>query len=146
MTERVDNNAGKLDDTFPIGQVATLLGVSERTIRRRIESGRLQAVQVGTSQGYEWRVILDGTQDKADGTIDKVSRQDAVHLDSQADTGALQQALALIEKQEQQIVELAGQCGFLQAKLQERDNQIRALMAPKETKSHSWWKQVFRIL
>lgn len=43
-----------------IPEAARLLGLSESTVRRRIRAGELDATQVPTSQGYEWRISPDG--------------------------------------------------------------------------------------
>ncbi len=42
-----------------IQEAVDLLGVSERTIRRRIKNGELRGWKVPTAQGYEWRVNPD---------------------------------------------------------------------------------------
>ncbi len=47
-------------DGVPIAVAAQALGVSEKTIRRRIASRHLDAHKLYTSQGYEWRVRLPG--------------------------------------------------------------------------------------
>lgn len=47
-------------DGVPIAVAARALGVSEKTIRRRIAAKQLDAHKVYTSQGYEWRVHLPG--------------------------------------------------------------------------------------
>ncbi len=42
-----------------IHQAALQLGMSESTIRRRIKDGSLKASRIPTSQGFEWRILLD---------------------------------------------------------------------------------------
>jgi excisionase family DNA binding protein len=39
-----------------IAEAAQLLGLSEKTVRRRVISGRLQATQMSTYKGYTWMV------------------------------------------------------------------------------------------
>ena len=55
-----------------VQQAATAVGVSERTIRRRIKEGSLAAEKVPTAQGYEWRVQLDGAACLAGGQPGRV--------------------------------------------------------------------------
>ena len=132
MAGQLDGTTDQIDGGVTIAQASEALGLSERTIRRRIKAGTLAAYQVPTAQGYEWRVRLDGATRQPDTATSQASRQGAGQVDSRLDTAALTQALALVEKQEQTIMELAGRCGYLQAQLQQRDEQIRMLTAPKE--------------
>ena len=41
-----------------IAEAAQLLGLSEKTVRRRVITGRLQATQMSTYKGYTWMVDL----------------------------------------------------------------------------------------
>jgi len=43
----------------PLSEAVTRLGVSERTLRRRLAAGTLAGVQVATPQGYRWYVDVD---------------------------------------------------------------------------------------
>lgn len=47
-----------MQDGVPIPDAAAALGVSTKTIRRRIKDGTLPAYEVSTAQGYAWRVVL----------------------------------------------------------------------------------------
>jgi excisionase family DNA binding protein len=45
-----------------VAEAARLLGVPEKTVRRKVRTGELQGAQVDTSQGVRWMVeIPDGT-------------------------------------------------------------------------------------
>jgi hypothetical protein len=155
----VDSNAGQVDGTpvnldgsLSVSEAAAHFSVSERTIRRRIKDGSLTASKLPTTQGYEWRVYLDGASDQ----IDSVSTRHPVNLDGsnvhlpgtssphaeQVDP-IIARALDLIERMHEDQTEelerlrranqqLAGQLGFLQSELQQRDRQIALLTAPKE--------------
>jgi hypothetical protein len=93
-----------------------------RTVRRRLKHGELAGRQVATPQGFVWRIRLDDV-DRAAGRLDG----------GQSDSpGALAEALRLIRDQQNQLVQLAGQVGYLQSQLQQRDEQLRALEAPKD--------------
>jgi hypothetical protein len=41
-----------------LAEAAQILGLSEKTVRRRVVSGRLQATQMSTYKGYTWIVEL----------------------------------------------------------------------------------------
>ena len=66
--------------------------------------------------------------------------------------------VALVDKLQQQNLDLAGRLGFLQSELQQRDEQLKALQAPREELASqelpadatpaeerprpSWWRRV----
>jgi hypothetical protein len=68
-------------------------------------------------QGYEWRVRLAGNADKAHGAAGQAPGHDADRLDSEA----LVRALALADRPQRENLELAGRCGYLQARLEAAD-------------------------
>jgi excisionase family DNA binding protein len=141
-------------DGISVQDAAAHLGVSERTIRRRIKAGQLAATQVPTSQGYEWRIHLNSTNEvdtpavqvdsnavQVDGTPDQAKQEPTSTSES-----ALVRALDLVEKLQHENLELAGRVGFYQAKLQDAQEQIRLLSAPKEQERPKgpWWKRLLR--
>ena len=114
-----------------IKQAAKELGISSDSVRRRIRSGSLQAFQVPTAQGYEWRIVL-GAQ--AQGASRQLNGDDAQvggepMQSRQADSGAL---AAVVDRLSRENVELAGRCGFLQARVQQLEGEVKALQAPRD--------------
>lgn len=172
MSVQVPSMAVHADSSLSIQEAAEALGCSEKTIRRRIKSGLIQAHRLPTSQGYEWRVHLNGM-------ADQVLGNDADHLDGQdgpltgtngqVDTGradqvntqpvqpseaALLKALDLTDRLQRENMELAGRVGFLQARLQMAEEQLLALSAgakqeetdaPPPAPNRHWWKALFRL-
>lgn len=51
--------------TLNIAEAAQRLGVSQKTIRRRLGSGDMKGRRVSRPQGYTWAVYLDGEVDGA---------------------------------------------------------------------------------
>lgn len=148
MTVQVPSHAVHADGSVSVQEAAQILGCSEKTIRRRIKAGTLTAHRLPTSQGYEWRVQLDGGTDQSlSSAAAQVDSQNdhipsaAAQLDSQqnepesaasaplnsASNEALLKALAFAERLQRENMELAGRVGFLQAKLQTAEDQILAL-------------------
>ena len=119
-----------------IKEAARHFGVSERTIRRRIAAGELQARRVPMAQGYQVFVYLGDNHESANDNLDTPSVMLDDILDNkvgvQVDNAALLKALDHIRQLEQEKTQLAGQVGFLQAKLQDAEERIRLLEAPKE--------------
>ena len=139
-----------------VQEAAKVLGVHEKTVRHRIRTGELHAVKVPRPQGFEWHVYLDGRPPEQ---VELPSPQVSVQLDSptshmnrppgQGDNGEL---VRLVEKLHDENRQLAGQVGFLQAKLQDAQERIKILEAPKDEtaappeqvkKRRPWWHQIF---
>lgn len=150
----------QMEGTLSVREAAERLGVSKDTIRRRIKSGDLAAVQEPTAQGFEWRIVLDeertaelcntsaqlGSNDPQLGSNDAQVYSSAAEVSSDtrqapADTDeGLEKALQLVEKVQQDYaaihrenLELAARCGYLQARLEASEKQLLALSAPAET-------------
>ena len=168
----LDQVTHQADGSVSLDEAAQQLGISDRTVRRRIKEGTLAAYKLETPRGQVWRIYLPGTpadqgmpprrhgdQDGGDlpapaAVVDTTSVSDA------NTSPELLKALDLIERLQHQHAEaleqahrensqLAGQVGFLQAKLQDAEEQIRLLMAPKEAppieseQRRPWWRRVF---
>jgi excisionase family DNA binding protein len=102
-------------------EAAAWLGISERTVRRRLHRGELEGRQVSTPQGRAWRIRLDTLPPSPHG-----------HDGGRTDSAALVDALRVVADQQQQLrdqahqlLQLAGQVGYLQGQLE----QLRALPA-----------------
>jgi excisionase family DNA binding protein len=140
-------SSGQRDGSFTVKDAAARLGVSERTIRRRIKDRVIDAQQVPTAQGYEWRVYLDTPAVQ----VDTPSTRHAGKLDG-TPAPELMKALEMVDRLQRENQQLAGQLGFLQARVQEQERTIARLMAPQEPESapavqaeqvqprRSWWQ------
>ncbi len=142
--------------TLSVTEAAEHFGVSPKTIRRWIKGGRVKGVPMKTPQGYEWRVHPDQVPVQVDNHPDT----DGDQVDAQLDDQVVMAALALAEevrsdkhrmwadyqKLQQQNVELAGRCGYLQARLEAAEKQVLALSAPAETQQGGdrapWWRRL----
>ncbi len=161
--------------TLTIKEAAEHFGVSERTIRRRIAAGELRASRAPMAQGYQVFVQVDTEVDHVDTTADKVDN-DVDKVDTSAADmpimAVVMDELDRVHTENQrlhdQTIQLAGQVGFLQAQLQQANEQIRMLTdsqhvvrpepAPSEpapdveptpqaadqpAKRVPWWKRLF---
>ena len=172
---QVDGALVNLDGSVSVQEAAAQMGISERTIRRRIKDGSLQAYKLPTTQGYEWRVNLvgsavhvDGVTTRHAGKVDSTPVQVPGSTVDQVSTPAIVAALELAEQLRQDNAalasrneQLAGQVGFLQAKMQDQERQLALLMAPKDEPAdvtpraepempvvpdpehRPWWKRLF---
>ena len=171
---------------MPLSEAAERLNASESTIRRKIKRGDLRAKQEETIQGYRW--LVEVADEQVATTGDKVVTSDAQvvttphssskeqatpserddrvvtsgeqvrTLDAQVPTTELFQELRRLHDQN---VQLAGQVGFLQAQLQQAQEQVKLLTdtqhapappaqpestpqpAEQPAKRLPWWKRWF---
>ena len=153
-----------------VQEAAEDLGLNEKTVRRRIHLGQIPAIKVPRPQGFEWRVYLDGipqpileaaTHPIHLNTIPQALKTQMdtppvqvdtppVQIDTHLDTPPIQmdsnELLRLVEKLHDENSQLAGQVGFLQAKLQDAQHQIKLFEGPKEPEPERsktpWWKRL----
>ena len=160
LSGHVDGATSQVDGTLSVQEAAAHLGVSEKTIRRRIKSGALPAFQLPTSQGYEWRVQVDEAAVQVDGAPVHAAGQGQgpgqrrVHVDTpaaqhadpqpiEADyrTGAVvvspaasSQLTAIMDAWVtplvDRIAELERECGRLEAERDAARAELAALKAP----------------
>ncbi len=134
-----DSEASTDDTTVSLSEAAARLSVSERTVLRRIQKGTLPAYKVHTPHGPAWRITLDSTPD----TAEDAGRVTPVNADVTGDTPPpapeILKVLEMLEAErtrndrlQQENSQLYAQLGFVQAKLQDAEKQIRLLSAPKE--------------
>ncbi len=135
---------------YSVPEAARVLGISERAVRKRIVAGSLDAER----DGHQWIVFLPAELDPEPGGP---NGPDAVPGGtSAAELGgtravpaeALSDLVALVERQQQTIMELSGRCGWLQARLEDAQAQL-ALRSPDsdaERPPRRSWRRLWRWL
>ena len=136
MTDTPSDNGTAPTDTLSVTEAAVLLGVSERTVWRRIKAGKLPTVE--TADGVRVRLPagdrqVTDTVSVVTGTPTDTDRQ-TTDSPSGPEVLALVQLVDRLQRENQQ---LAGQLGFVQAKLQDAEVQ----MPP----AYSMFKQAQRV-
>jgi hypothetical protein len=133
-------------------EAALRLDVSERTVRRLIQEGSVQAYKQKAARGFVWRVVLDhrpgdqpGIEARQDGTQTGTSPAQAEQATSAAPE--LMKALEIIETiqreheearreleaKAEKIAELTGTAAHWQARALIAEDRVRLLTAPKES-------------
>jgi excisionase family DNA binding protein len=123
-------------------EAAAHLGISERTVQRRLKQGSLKGYKVDTGRGEVWRVVLDGMaaippvqRDVMTATATPagdVTTSDVAEFAHAVIDELRDEYRSEIERLMSRNEQLAGQVGFLQAKVQDQERQIALLMAPKD--------------
>jgi predicted site-specific integrase-resolvase len=107
-----------------LAEAAQILGLSEKTVRRRVVSGRLQATQMSTYKGYTWIVELPDDMAKPESGELQALRDRVVAQDRE------------LEAKNHQIEQLHVQIEQLHVLLQQAQ---AALPSPKST-PRPWWQ------
>lgn len=131
--------------TYSIAEAAELLGLSRKTVRRRIHRGELPAAMEEGPYGPEYRIPAEAIN-TAQQIIDvvKVERTDPRTL-------ALAIVQALDERDQglqEEIAQLRRQVEELTEALEDRDQQLveqlRGVLDEKQKSKSSWWQRLFR--
>jgi excisionase family DNA binding protein len=120
-------------------------GISEKTIRRLVQSGKLKAdkrgrafrIPVSELVAVIGRPVAPIPERTADTGLFPASGRDtgqAIPVSAERDTGmgGLAELARLVGRLQEENRNLAGQLGYYQAKLQQAEETIRALEAPRE--------------
>ncbi len=124
-----------MSTNLSIKEAAEHFGISESTVRRRIKDGILKAYQQPTTQGYEWRIVVPDEDEQVSHQDDDQVATVTDHIVTSSEQVLTLDATALVaelRRLHDQNVQLAGQVGYLQAQLQQAQERIRLLEAPKE--------------
>jgi excisionase family DNA binding protein len=159
-----------LSDRVSVQEAAARCGVAERTVRRWIESGRVRSVRTLRGARVDPRDLPSPpiTSGHLNGHVrpDPDEAPDLSGLSGDGhqrpDLTVALEALRLVEKLQQQNLELAGRVGYLQAELTQARDRILALEPPKaepadveptaaaegdpEPATRRWWRRVWRAV
>ena len=116
---------------FTITEAARVLGVAEKTVRRRVHSGELRGIQVPTRQGFIWKVELP---DHEVPTEDNQVHAGVDHNDGYVDRREMETMRHMLELMQGELATKNEQIKELHVLLQ----QSAALPAPQE--SRPWWR------
>jgi len=119
-----------------VAEAAKALGLSERTIRRQIKSGRIKAGLVLGRYGEEYRIELGVVAAPVDGVeIDLPNAMDKT-MDSTMD-----KALDMVKSLQQEKAELYAQVAYWQSQFRHLEEQVKLLT---EAKRPRWWSWLRR--
>ncbi|AGG06898.1 MerR family transcriptional regulator [Dehalococcoides mccartyi] len=124
-----------------IAQAADLLGVSTRTIRRYIKSGKIQAELVPGSFGEEYRIYEIPSD---------LKKEDEEDLSLQTIQTPIQFMDVVRELHEKNLA-LAAQLGAATEKIKQMESQLKLLNAPGEntpdsTPKQGWFERLWQKL
>ena len=114
-----------------ISQAAKKLGVSSRTVRRFIKSGKLHAELVSGLFGQEYRILeLPSSLYRAK-PLDNTPGQTHIHTPVQV--------MDIVRELQEKNLALAAQLGAATERIRNLEHQVKLLTAAKQP----WWKRLF---
>ena len=117
-------------------QAARSLGVSSRTVRRFIKSGKLHAELVPGPFGQEYRIFeLPPDLHKAI-PLDNTSGQTTIQTTIQTPV----QVMDIVRELQERNLALAAQLGAASERIRNLESQVKLLTTAKKP----WWKRLFR--
>ncbi len=111
-----------------VAEAAEALGLSERTIRRHIKSGKVKADLVPGHYGMEYRISDIGPVSQAPAAVDNLS------------SPALDKALDMIRALQQEKAELYAQVAYFQTQCRHLEDQVKLLTEGRRP----WWRRWLR--
>ncbi len=132
-----------------IAQAAEELGVSTRTVRRFIKSGKIKASLVQGSFGEEYRIseLPVGLQKKrpADNTpirdnVQGGSASTTVQSVVQTPVQSLDHMMGIVRDLQDKNMALAAQLGAATERIRNLEKEVMALTAPRH---RPWWQRLF---
>ena len=113
-----------------ISQAARSLGVSSRTVRRFIKSGKIHAELVPGPFGQEYRILELPPDLHKPKPLDNTSGQAPI------------QAMDMVRELQEKNLALAAQLGAATERIRSLEKEVRLLTVAA---SRPWWKRLFRI-
>jgi excisionase family DNA binding protein len=127
-------------ETLSVKAAAARLGVSTRTIRRRIKAGELEASLTDGPYGQEYRIPLEAIQ-----TAQTVTDVIAFNRQADVNTLALAVAQAISETQKATQAEIEALRQQVKALTEAIDKQAEELKASRQLleERKPWWRRFF---
>jgi len=114
-----------------IAEAAKSLGVSSRTVRRYVKSGKIQAKLVQGSFGQEYRIMELPVEFRKSKPVDNTPPQSSVQTPVQV--------IDIIRELQEKNMALAAQLGAASERIRTLEKDVRLLTAAKQP----WWKKLF---
>ncbi|GAH79095.1 unnamed protein product [marine sediment metagenome] len=119
-----------------IAQAAQSLGVSSRTVRRFIKSGKIKAELVPGPFGEEYRILELPVGLHKWKPVDNTPSQPPIQTPIQSPI----QSMDIIRELQEKNLTLAAQLGAATERIRNLESQVRLLTAAKQ---QPWWKRLF---
>ena len=128
-----------VQEKVDIKTAAQRLGITQEGVRKRIQRGLLKAEKIDNRWLVALPAQLEEVQDRLESALYMVGEQleEGSNLHGTGLERVVQSFLEKLERAHRENLELAGRVGFLQAKLQDAEEEIRMLKAPVEAEDRA---------
>jgi len=124
-----------------ISQAAKELGVSTRTVRRFIKSGKIRAKLLPGNFGQEYRIFELPTEFHKQKPVDNTPYQTPIQTSIQTPIQTPIQVMDIIRELQGKNLTLAAQLGAATERIRHLENEVKLLTTAKR---QPWWKRLFR--
>ncbi len=118
-----------------IAEAARSLGVSSRTVRRYVKSGKIHAELVLGPFGQEYRILELPVEFRKSRPVDNTPYQSSVQTSVQTSV----QVIDIIRELQEKNLALAAQLGVATERIRNLEKDMRLLTTAKQP----WWKKLF---
>lgn len=131
------------DEGVSVLEAAATLGLSEKTVYRRIKAGKLRATKRRTTTGYEWRVHLSEPAEPPD-TPPASRDQETSIVRTAGPSGRGGQELSRLWDRHERVTLAYGRLKADYEQLARENDDLRALLgAPQPPARIPWWRRIF---
>ena len=122
-----------------IAEAARSLGVSSRTVRRYVKSGKIHAESVLGPFGQEYRILELPVEFRKSKPVDNTPSQSSGQTSGQTSVQTPVQVIDIIRELQEKNLALAAQLGVATERIRNLEKDMRLLTAAKQP----WWKKLF---
>jgi len=131
----IDLSIGMSKQGLTIAEAARSLGVSSRTVRRYVKSGKIHAESVLGPFGQEYRILELPVEFRKSKPVDNTPSQSSGQTSGQTPV----QVIDIIRELQEKNLALAAQLGVATERIRNLEKDMRLLTAAKQP----WWKKLF---
>ncbi|MBN9397552.1 MAG: helix-turn-helix domain-containing protein [Candidatus Melainabacteria bacterium] len=159
--DSVEAGSDSQDKAVSVQEAARRMGISPRTVLRRLNKGSLVGYKIDGTFGTEWRVSLDSfdkqSQDSFDSqvisfdtveaaSVSQDTTEDSLILELREQISVLRQELINERIEAQRHLQAAVfRNGYLEAQLEGKDNEIKLLTDREQQSKATWWQRFKQI-
>jgi len=122
-----------------IAEAARSLGVSSRTVRRYVKSGKIHAELVLGPFGQEYRILELPVELRKSKPVDNTPSQSSGQSSGQSSVQTPVQVIDIIRELQEKNLALAAQLGVATERIRNLEKDMRLLTTAKQP----WWKKLF---
>jgi len=160
--DTVEATSDSFDSAVSVQEASRHLGISPRTVLRRLNKGTLKGYKIEGTFGIEWRVSLDTFDKQSQDSFDsQVISLDSVEASSDSQDTAkdslvleLRDQIAVLREElnrerteaQRQLQAAVFRNGYLEAQLESKDSEIKLLTDSQQQTKATWWQRFKQIL